>query len=252
MKKLVLLIVVSLFYVSNLTAQKNNPYDYVGQEHNKGLDYIYQKLVKAKKANKGKNLKFTKNTLKSFIVNATTEFMQKNNKKRKLEIEKIFNNDIIIFPFPPPLSPTFPNIPVEYKNKVPKQLEFTLKDILNTAKKENEKDIVNLVDKIKKGKLSQKDKEIALSAASVAYHSIIYWKNGKNIIKWKSLSQKSNGAKKSFWKGLAGADVAGGVGGAVYAAVINAIPGAGQAAYGATILATGLGASASYAVSLIF
>lgn len=114
--------------------------------------------------------------------------------------------------------------------------------------------VSKLEESINNDKLSNNELAILYSATNMAKSSFDYWE--KNIQKWNNLKNKTTIQQKlegpSPWTTIAAADVSGAVGGAVYAVVMNVIPGAGQVAYGATILATGLGASATTAVSLLW
>ncbi len=69
----------------------------------------------------------------------------------------------------------------------------------------------------------------------------------KGIVPAVSLAE-SDGDEGFSWAAMGISDIAGGASGAIYAAVINLWPGAGQVAWGVTIVAYALAASAFYAV----
>ena len=105
-----------------------------------------------------------------------------------------------------------------------------------------------------KQSLSQQDAQVIIIATEIGKASISYWK--ENLNEWQDLiAPASAQGKTAGWfsgKEVVGADVAGGVGGAVGAAVVNVIPGAGQVAYGGAILGGAAGASAADAVMQVW
>jgi hypothetical protein len=105
-----------------------------------------------------------------------------------------------------------------------------------------------------KQSLSQQDAQLIIIGTEIGKASISYWK--ANFNDWQELIAPSNaqGRTSGWFSGgeVAGADVAGGVGGAVGAAVVNVIPGAGQVAYGGAILGGAAGASAADAVMQVW
>jgi len=246
MKKIVLLIVVTLFYVSNLTAQKNNPYDYVGQEHNKGLDYIYQKLVELKKYNK--NLKFKKKNNIDLIKKYTIEFIEKERKNRTNNKFKLPETEYVkkfldtIYPF---LS-TGPYFPTDVKKNI--NLGYKFEEYVNTilTNNSNTRELISLVNTIKNDKnLNSIEKNILLSSVSVEYNSFNYWRiNGgkwqgligggsQYVVQW--VKADLNGA---FWgvitgvkeglvlgpEGAAAAGLAGAMIGGIFSSAIDLLP----------------------------
>lgn len=105
-----------------------------------------------------------------------------------------------------------------------------------------------------KQNLSQKDAQIIIIGTEIGKASISYWK--ENFNEWQDLIAPSSaqGRITGWFSGgeVVGADVAGGIGGAVGAAVVNVIPGAGQVAYGGAILGGAAGASAADAVMQVW
>lgn len=100
--------------------------------------------------------------------------------------------------------------------------------------------------------LSKEDAQMIIISAEIGINSVSYW--DKNLDEWVIALQNNNSRLKGWfsWGELAGADVAGGVGAAVHAAVVNAFPGPGQAAYASAIVATAAAASAGDAVLQIW
>ncbi|MBS4041660.1 MAG: hypothetical protein KGZ81_13815 [Flavobacteriales bacterium] len=105
-------------------------------------------------------------------------------------------------------------------------------------------EIKNLEDEISKHtEFDEKQLITLFSATNLGKFSLEYWV--RNEEKWALLSQKSAGRHaKDIVKG----DIAGGVGGAVGAWVVNVIPGAGQVAYGSAIIGGAVGTSVTVAV----
>lgn len=105
-----------------------------------------------------------------------------------------------------------------------------------------------------KQNLSQQDAQIIIIGTEIGKASISYWK--ENFNEWQELiAPTSSQARTTGWFSggeVVGADVAGGIGGAVGAAVVNVVPGAGQVAYGGAILGGAAGASAADAVMQVW
>lgn len=102
--------------------------------------------------------------------------------------------------------------------------------------------------------LSQQHAQIIIIGTEIGKASISYWK--ENLNEWQELIAPANAQSRTagWFSGgeVVGADVAGGIGGAVGAAVVNVIPGAGQVAYGGAILGGAAGASAADAVMQVW
>jgi len=203
MKKLVLLIVVSLFYVSNLTAQENNPYDYVGKEHNKILDFTYKKLTKEKKYQNFKN-KANINFLKNCVI----EYYKLNKKEKSSQISDI-RGYLDKYPFP--ISSTGPYYPKSMKKKyrLSNKFDEMLSRIFNSVDTANTKSLIQLVETIKKDKqLNVTEKKFLYATISIGYNSLNYWK--KNVVKWKNIG-KGGGNNKFSLPSWAKSDIRGAV-----------------------------------------
>jgi hypothetical protein len=108
-------------------------------------------------------------------------------------------------------------------------------------------------------KLSEEEALPILAGIEIGKASISYWT--ANLSSWiEALNANSGSANvkmqkvtnKFSWNNLFASDTAGAVGGAVGAAIVNAIPGAGQVAYGGAILGGASSSSVTYAVYEIF
>lgn len=108
-------------------------------------------------------------------------------------------------------------------------------------------------------KLSEQEALPILAGIEIGKASIAYWT--ENLNSWIQALNSNSGvsnvkmqkvANKFSWNNLFASDTAGGVGAAVGAAIVNAIPGAGQIAYGGAIIGGAAGGSATYAVYEIF
>ncbi len=96
--------------------------------------------------------------------------------------------------------------------------------------------------------LTAKDAQVIMAAAEIGKASLRYW--SENIDKWKEVVGEGGTPLKGWfnWKRVAVSDVSGAVGGAVTAAVVNVVPGAGQVSYAGAILGAAAGASTADAV----
>lgn len=114
-------------------------------------------------------------------------------------------------------------------------------------------DELNEIQKIAISELSEKEAQIILIGTEIGKSSLAYW--SENIADWEKLNSEETGSKTEgwfSWSKVAGSDVAGAVGGAVAAAVVNVVPGAGQVAYGGAIVGGAAGGSAASAVSQVW
>lgn len=104
--------------------------------------------------------------------------------------------------------------------------------------------------------LSDEEAQVILIGAEVGKASLAYW--DENLDNWQEvLNNTSEGdqlrAKGWFnWSELSGSDVAGAVAGAVGAAAVNVIPGAGQVGYGGAVVGGAAAGSVGNAVSQIW
>lgn len=111
---------------------------------------------------------------------------------------------------------------------------------------------LNSIQEIVQSELSVEEAQVVLAGAEIGKASLQYW--SENIEEWQQVLDKGGIQQKGWldWSELGGSDVAGAVGGAIGAAVVNIVPGAGQVAYGAAILGGAAGASATDAVMQIW
>ena len=113
---------------------------------------------------------------------------------------------------------------------------------------------INSIEDTAQNELTEIEAQIILAGAEIGKASLEYWKD--NIDEWQQVlsSGGNNRSTKGWfsWSDVAGADVAGAVGAAVGAAVVNVIAGPGTVAYGAAIVGGAAGGSAASAVSQIW
>nr|WP_320117970.1 hypothetical protein [uncultured Marinifilum sp.] len=103
-----------------------------------------------------------------------------------------------------------------------------------------------------KEELTEVEAQVIIVSAEIGKASVQYW--SVNLDEWTHvLVGEEKSTKRWFnFKECVGSDVAGAVGGAVTAAVVNAIPGAGQVGYAGAIVGGAAGASAAEAVSQVW
>lgn len=227
--------------------EQNDFYSKIGLYHNSGLDFMLEslKVSVGKEASKEEWMyrlsklnedlvSFSKSDSRYFaiendsqlglVVNALTNFEKRSNTKSSV------NNP-------------YTNIKDYINDNIQNYL-----DLMSTAidNHDNLDDIVMELNEIK-SKIefevnSEFDKFVLLSAVEVAIASCEYW--WENIIEWRdAFNADGKISPQAAAKNIAKADLAGAAGGAAYAWILNAVPGAGQVAYGSTIGTVALGAS---------
>jgi len=101
------------------------------------------------------------------------------------------------------------------------------------------------------GGLSDEQLITLYSATQVAQYSFTYW--SENLENWENLARRHGGTvTRSNASDIAGGDVAGAVGAAAGAWVVNVVPGAGQVAYGGAILGGAVAGSVGVAVAKVW
>jgi len=151
-------------------------YNYIGIQHNKGLNYVLDKIQNAsiikQKRSKAELLKFTKEKVKEYLVN--------NNIDTSV-VNLVYNN-----------STFFKNIGRLYKitdltsifNGLSEGQKTFANKILSLTEAynnlENLGNSLNLLDQQALTVLGKKDSKIILMAASIAYNSVEYWRNNYN------------------------------------------------------------------------
>ena len=215
-----------------------NQYDYIGQQHNDGLDFVYNKLLTLK----NENLKiYTKEEIQELSNQYTILYYEtiksdnpfqgahsliNNSYKDMHSQEKLYNENLNLSN---ELMQLLDDLDVIINNQ-----SLTKNQIVNSIKS-LEDNAINI--------LNDNDQRIFFSASTVGRYTIDYWSN--NINKWKELF---NYETESWWGNAGGADVAGAAGGAAGALVVNVVPVFGQVAYGGAIVGAAVAGSVGSAV----
>lgn len=139
------------------------------------------------------------------------------------------------------INPTIQNYFLEYENII-------YSKSLNLQQKIN--NIINLENEVEASGMPKEWKLVFFTGTSIGKSSISYWYD--NYTKWERDSHFSNN-KVANSSGpildIIGADIAGGIGAAVVAWIINVVPGWGQIGYGAAIVGGAVGSSVTTAVT---
>lgn len=91
--------------------------------------------------------------------------------------------------------------------------------------------------------ITNKDLNLIYSTTSVARYSSDYW--GQHFAKWEQLAGFQGRLQATTRNRYIGEDIGGAIAGGTAAAIVNAIPGAGQVAYSGAVLGSAFGASAA-------
>jgi hypothetical protein len=237
------LVLLTLLFYSNLVAQERvspQQFDYVGIEHNEGLDEFLNIL----NANKSKTI-LTSNKKVDLLKN----YLSSELSEARLDSESA---SVINSLHEKATSFTYLNDKNLFDNlEMSRNLRNYLKNLNSLI--DNSRDLKSLKASIdsfcleaRSSELTNEELSILYGAASTAKFSADYWSN--NMDKWEVHFDKTNTTQaKGFWSGVwdgikhvAGADAEGAVAGAVGAAAANLIIGPGTVAYGAAIVTTGV------------
>jgi hypothetical protein len=136
---------------------------------------------------------------------------------------------------------------IDLLNQIDRTIDNSMSDFENAITNLNniENDAIN--------NLTKEQAQPIIAGTKVGKASLRYWKN--NHEEWKQAITNNNFQLKDDWfdwNDVEGADVAGGVGGAVGAAVVNLLPGAGQVSYVGAILGGAAAGSATSAVNQVW
>jgi len=263
--KIIILIIISITFITcdsnndeieNNTKTKFTPkqFEFIGLEHNELLTQTYEFLNKNKKEMRNKTGKQNKIVLENFLINKIASNKKYSNESNEIGIKKIKEQFRT--------SNSFPKMNFS-KNKSTLNLsekEIYYLDLLKTIlvnidplQLTIENEISSLEKTIQEDTLlNNKQLYILYSATQTAKFSYSYWSENKDL--WITLSSDLNkDSCPDCWTNagiVATADVAGAVGGAVTAAIVNVMPGPGQVAYAGAIVGAGVGASVSAGVVL--
>ena len=257
-------IIIAIVFVSCMKNEEESAkqVDYsalkvAGNEHNKGLDYVYKELKTLKEKDE-QNFKSTidiyetvKNSTKDFLKN-NSEIVSTSNVDFALNcandafnwIESIYNN-----------SKDLSNSSEWYENVEnslsPKQKE--LLSLINEAIDNQNLDLdatLLIMENVRNRaniELNENERYVIISAIEIGTNSMVYW--SENIDEWANLFDNNKSIKAGWfnWKAVGGADIKGGVAGAVSGGITGGVAGAGTGA-----LAGGLGASAGSVASQLW
>jgi len=224
----------------------------IGTEHNAGLDAIYNHLLVTNESESLSKLKLEE------ILNITKEgaanFFESNKNEmiRNSDGKSFYNEKVnIAISNKEPLynsKSSYHFLSKEDFDKLSDNQKEYLVEIENSI---NENDFELTIESLKNIEskailnLSADESIIIITAVEVGINSFTYWH--ENLDKWNELL--GNKSKAAFsWGSVGKSDVAGAVGGAVGAAVVNVIPGAGQVGYVGAIAGGAIGNSAVDAV----
>jgi len=227
------------------SAMQINEYDYIGQKHNEGLEYVYNKLVELKQNKTGE---LTKEAVVNKCIEYTNQFYNtiKGDEDNDEDAYSLISNNIN-------LPETYSNVSAYYNSNsnITANTKGYLMQLDNILSDENLSlsviiSQINQLEQNAYSNLSDEEKYVFYSATSTAKHTMTYWYN--NIDNWKNLFDFNTEADNTWYGNAARWDVSGAAGGAAGAWVANTIPIVGQVAYGAAIIVTGVSCSVGSAV----
>lgn len=232
MKKVIFGLIATILLTNFSFGQrvKSNDLINVGVEHNKMLDIAFKKITNDKLTSKDKDV----------LVNSLVDYLQSLNNYSKEDIELGKNNLKKTFTYK--FDTTNNLYTNEYSNKIDSDVKFYLDKLNKIVDSEiiSIKDFNNRVTLLETEidsnlKLKNEQLIILYSATNVAKFSNEYWTN--NITTWSNLnSTLSKADPKNKKSQVLKNDIAGAVGGAAGAWVVNIIPIWGQVSYGSAIL----------------
>lgn len=233
-----------------------------GEEHNKGLDYVFEQLKYAKE-NKQLNIQSSKNvlsvvesSLKEFLVNHNNQIISKNAyqpveyanisiKAVGFSLRKSKSGDV---------NNTLWNSEIEDSLTV---LQKELLTILGNAIDDDNLDYnstIEIFENVRKrvlSEFSENEQFYLISAIEIGVHSLTYWHD--NISKWVELLGDGSNSKSWFsWKTVGKEDVKGVVAGATGVGVAALITGTPGWAVGSAVVAGAtVGGSAASAIGQV-
>jgi hypothetical protein len=232
-----------------------------GQDHNKGLDFIFDQL--SGETTTAKNFSQLINSIEgktNMFLEKSSESVQYQNINLAKKYASVSIKDVRLG--------RTRNARVKESDELwnfsdANKLTSKQKELLSTLNDAMTNDSLGLQETLNafeiirtKAKLECSDKEafVVLAAVEVGVNSLAYWH--QNIDKWKALAAKIEGRNASgktgsifSWKSVAKSDVSGAVGAAVGVGVISVVSGPpGWAAGGGAVLGGAVGASATNAV----
>ncbi|WP_461641629.1 hypothetical protein [Labilibaculum euxinus] len=225
----------------------------IGVRHNEALDCVLLKLQKHAVGDPGQKKQETSTAIAGYIkgLYPANEHLLKVAKDEEFRIDEHSNSSNL---------KSSNSLLVETINSNNEFLSHAQTDILldcNDILTSSDNDVNNTIaaldvlqETVKS--LPEDDQYVISAALEIAEQSAKYWSD--NLNDWETALNGDDFTRTKGWfsfKNVVIADVAGAVSGAVYAAIANAIPGAGQVAYGASILTAAAAGSAYNAVDQI-
>ena len=207
--------------------------EFVGIQHNQGLEKVYNFIVENKIDDKSKSkvvdfiLEIAKENSRSDEEFELASKLIKNSFSNNYSSDRLYTED---------LTEKLSDIDKSYLDK--------LNDLLNNNYENSDqftKAVAELENSIDGNKnLNNNDLLVLYTATNTAKYSFQYWE--RNSEKWTSLN-KNESTMKRGGRRIVGADIIGGVAGAAGAWIVNVMPGAGQVAYGSAIVGAAVGNS---------
>jgi len=236
-----------------LTGVDSKQLEFVGIEHNRMLNDVYE-FIKNKNISK----KTGKMKLESFLIykiNSNTEYSKQSNNIGIDYTKDIFSKKINLNTL---LKLTSNKSSNKSSNRLFDGYIDRLDQILTNITDFNDKSVLDAITEIEEEieqnkNLTEEEMITLLSATQVSRYSYNYWSENWN--KWLVLAGEDmsnfNGNSAGRYA-IVKADVAGAIGGAAGAWAVNVIPGAGQVAYGGAIIGAGVASSVGAAVYALF
>lgn len=243
MKKLILTIAIVISFLNISFAQRYDAKDfvYVGVEHNRLLEVSYNAIV---------SNKMTKSS-KGDLITILQESVKQQKGYSDADLELGLKNLAEISAIPYSIEENFHSCPNFNEIGTNAVTYFDELHKVVMTEKITSKELTAAVEKLEAAiyndrKIDNKSLLIFFSASNVAKYSTMYWE--QNSTKWENIepSIEGRGGRR-----VAGADVAGAIGGAVTCWMANMVPGAGQIAYGGAIACGAVGASICAAADLL-
>jgi hypothetical protein len=223
--------------------------EFVGIEHNKMLDEVYN-FIKSEDITR----KTGKSKIENFLIskiNSNKEYSTQSNAIGINYTKDVFSKKVNL------------KSSLKLTNKSSNSqadIYFDRLDQILTSIDFNDNSVLDEISLIEKeielnGNLTDEEMVTLLSATQVSRYSYNYW--SENWDSWVALANRNKSSSNKFSEKSAGGnivkgDVAGAIGGAAGAWAVNVIPGAGQVAYGGAIIGAGVAGSVGVAVYEIF
>lgn len=235
---------------------QGNLYEFIGLNHNIGLDYVYNKLLIDKSNGVDmsiNNQDFIITLIKKYTIEfALSKAITNNVDANELEqiIDEVIelrlanstsNNANLYYPEQSHLLTDWEKKSLDIMNGLINENDFntTLENLLYIKQIWTDQDKCSST----KDLISTTRIHNPLVAVEIGINSFTYWTNQENITKWRTLIGNTDTDLFSFWGDVGKDDINGGLAGGLVAVGVNLIPGAGQIAYGTAIIGGAAGNS---------